>query len=78
MSETRFAPMTVAEIDIAGSVDLELRALDWLYGTWLPRSGFAPDHQPGFEAWAGEPFAHGAVHFELRVQLAVVDAATPL
>jgi hypothetical protein len=27
-----------------------------------------------FEAWNGEPFAHGHDHFELRVQLAV-DAA---
>jgi hypothetical protein len=35
-----------------------------------------PDHQPMFEAWNGEPFAHGHEHFELRVQLAVVDAAT--
>ena len=35
------------------------------------------DHQPMFEAWNGEPFAHGLEHFELRVQLAVVDAATP-
>jgi AraC family transcriptional regulator len=65
-----------AAIDVAGPIDLELRALDWLYGTWLPRSGFAPDHQPGFEAWAGVPFAHGATHFQLRVQLAVVDAGT--
>jgi hypothetical protein len=34
------------------------------------------DHQSMFEAWNGEPFAHGHEHFELRVQLAVVDAAT--
>jgi len=72
VSDTRFPPMRVAEIDIAGSVALELRALDWLYTTWLPRSGFVPDHQPGFEAFVGEPFAHGATHFELRVQLPVV------
>jgi hypothetical protein len=73
VNETRFAPMTVAEVEIAGSVELELRALDWLYTTWLPNSGFAPDHQPGFEAFAGEPFAHGTSHFEFRLQLAVVD-----
>jgi AraC family transcriptional regulator len=48
-----------------------------LYRSWLPRSGYVPDHQPMFEAWNGEPFAHGLEHFELRVQLAVVDAATP-
>ncbi|HEX3473436.1 MAG TPA: AraC family transcriptional regulator [Kofleriaceae bacterium] len=71
-----FPAMTVAELAIAGSIELELRALDWLYRTWLPRSGLVPDHQPVFEAWTGEPFAHGLEHYELRVQLAVVDAAT--
>lgn len=75
VSETIFPPMKVAEIPIKGAVDLELRALDWLYGTWLPRSGYAPDHQPGFEAFDGLPFAHGNEHFELRVHLAVVDTA---
>lgn len=70
-----FASMKVAEIDIAGAIDLEQRALDWLFLTWLPQSGFAPDHQPCFEAWNGEPFAHGFSHFELRVQLPVVDAS---
>lgn len=71
-----FPAMTVAEVAIAGSIELELRALDWLYRTWLPRSGYVPDHQPMFEAWNGEPFAHGFEYYELRVQLAVVDAAT--
>ncbi len=78
VSEATFPPMKVAEIPIRGTVDLELRALDWLYGTWLPRSGFAPAHQPGFEAFDGLPFAHGMEHFELRVHLAVVDAAEAL
>src|SRR5262249_9095240 len=76
VSEARFPPMRVAEIDIAGGIDLELRALWWLYGAWLPQSGFVPDHQPGFEAWIGEPYAHGDAHFELRVQLAVVRATS--
>ena len=70
--------MRLAEIDIAGPIELELRALQWLDVTSLPRSGFAPDHQPCFEDWGGEPFAHGTTHFTLRVQLAVVDASTPL
>ncbi|HZJ65209.1 MAG TPA: AraC family transcriptional regulator [Kofleriaceae bacterium] len=71
---TTFPAMTVAEIAIAGTVELEMRAIDWLYRTWLPRSRHVPDHQPGFEAFDGEPFAHGNEHFELRIQLAVVDA----
>lgn len=78
MNVTEFPALTVAEIDIAGPVELELRALDWLYGTWLPRSDYVPDHQPGFEAFNGEPFAHGDEHFELRIQLPIVAAATPL
>jgi AraC family transcriptional regulator len=77
VSEARFPSMTVAEVDIAGSIALELRALDWLYKTWLPQSGFVPDHQPGFEAWHGEPFAHGDTYFAVRLQLPVVRADTP-
>ena len=45
---------------------------------WLPTSGYAPAHQPMFEAFNGRPFAHGREHFELRVQLPVVDESVPL
>jgi AraC family transcriptional regulator len=72
-----FPPMRVAELALAGTIELEVRALDWLYGTWLPNSGLVPDHQPGFEAFDGEPFAHGTSHFALRLQLAVA-APEPL
>ena len=78
VSIATFAPASVAEIEIVGGVELELRALDWLYRTWLPSSGYAPDHQPGFEAFNGRPFAHGTEHFELRIQLPIVDARVPL
>lgn len=67
----RFPPMTVAQVEVRGGIDLELRALQWLYGTWLPRSGYVPDDQPGFEAWIGRPFAHGTAHFELHAQVPV-------
>ena len=67
----QFPPMRVAEIAISGDIQLELRAIDWLYGTWLPQSGFVPDDQPAFEAWDSRPFAHGQEHFELRCQLPV-------
>jgi AraC-like DNA-binding protein len=67
----RFPPMVVAEVEIKGGLDLELRALQWLYGTWLPRSGYVPDDHPGFEAWIGRPFAHGTAYFEIRVQLPI-------
>lgn len=78
VSITTFAATLAAEIALAGSVELELRALDWLYLTWLPSSGYAPAHQPGFEAFKGRPFAHGTEHFELHIQLPIVDARVPL
>lgn len=67
----RFPPMTVVEASIRGGLDLELRALQWLYGSWLPRSGFVPDDQPGFEVWAGRPFAHGMEYFDLSAQIPI-------
>lgn len=69
-----FPPMWVAELEIRGAIDLEQRALDWLFGTWLPASGYVPADLPVFEAWIGRPFAHGLEHFELFVQLPVVRA----
>ncbi len=55
-----------------------MRALEWFYGTWLPTSGMAPDHQPGFEAWNGLTFAHGHEHFEIRLWLPVIEITKPL
>ncbi len=69
-----FPAMRVAEVRIAGDIDLETRALDWLFDTWLPRSGYVPDDQPAFEAWDGRPFAHGTDHFTLACQLPVKPA----
>jgi AraC family transcriptional regulator len=67
----RFPAMTVAQVELRGSIDLELRALRWLFGVWLPVSGYVPDDHPCFEAWIGRPFAHGMEHFELYAQLPV-------
>jgi AraC family transcriptional regulator len=67
----RFPPMVVAQVEVRGGLDLELRALQWLFGTWLPRSGYVPDDHPCFEAWVGRPFAHGTEYFELHAQLPV-------
>lgn len=66
-----FPPMRVAELDVRGDIQLEMRALDWLYRTWLPSSDLVPDDQPVFEAWNGEPFAHGPEAFDLRLHLPV-------
>ena len=72
ISRLEFPAMQVAEIALRGGIDLETRALDWLYGTWLPTSGFVPAEQPSFEAWVGRPFAHGVEYFELLIHLPVV------
>jgi len=61
--------MIVAQVEIRGGLDLELRALQWLFGTWLPQSGYVPDDHPCFGAWIGRPFAHGTEYFELQAQL---------
>ena len=70
----QFPAMQVAEVELRGGVDLELRAIDWLYRTWLPTSGYVPTEQPGFEAFLGRPFAHGDEYFELQAQLPVMRA----
>lgn len=70
----RFPPMVVAQVEVRGGIDLEIRALKWLYGSWLPRSVYVPDDHPGFEAWIGQPFAHGFEHFELDIQIPVRKA----
>ena len=61
----------MAELRLSGDSALETRALNWLCKTWLPHSGYAPDDQPAFQAWAGRPFAHGNAHFGLACQLPV-------
>jgi AraC family transcriptional regulator len=66
-----FPPMVVAEVELRGGLELELRALQWLYGSWLPRSGYVPDDHPCFEAWIGRPFTHGREYFELHIQLPI-------
>jgi len=38
-----------------GSDDIFRRAYDFLFGAWLPRSGFQPDDHPCFEVYRGEP-----------------------
>lgn len=69
-----FPPMRVAEVVLSGGIELEQRAIDWMFKTWLPQSGFVPDDQPAFEAWIGLPFAHGFEHFEIACQLPVKPA----
>ncbi len=66
-----FPAMTVADVFMKGDIDLEIRLLQWLYGSWLPSSKYVPADQPCFEAWHGKPFEHGFEHFELSIQLPI-------
>ena len=66
-----FPAMQVAKVELSGAIDLEMRALDWMFGTWLPASGYVLTELPCFEAWRGLPFAHGVEHFELLAQIPV-------
>ena len=70
-----FPPMRVAEVVLSGDLALEARAINWLYETWLPQSGYVPDNQPAFEAWIGRPFAHGNEHFEIACQLPIKSSS---
>ncbi|HKJ18270.1 MAG TPA: AraC family transcriptional regulator [Xanthomonadales bacterium] len=70
-----FPEMLVAEVAVRGDIQLEQRALDWLYGTWLPSSEYEPADHPCFESWIGKPFEHGFEHFELKLQLPVKRAS---
>ena len=69
-----FPAMHVAEVMVHGDISLEARAIDWLYKTWLPQSGYVPDDQPVFEAWKGRPFANGDDYFEIACQLPIKRA----
>lgn len=71
VGRAEFAPTTVVEVDLDGSIETELEALTWLYGSWLPGSGFVPDDQPCFEVWPGRPFADGVERVRLTVQLPI-------
>lgn len=66
-----FPAMTVASVELRGGLDLALRCMDWLFNTWLPSSGYVPEDLPCFEAWLGQPYAHGNEHYELCAQLPV-------
>lgn len=72
ISRVDFPPMTIAQVEVKGAIDLEQRCLDWLFRTWLPSSRYVPAEQPCFEAWIGRPFAHGMEHFELHAQIPIV------
>ena len=69
-----FPAMRVAQVEVRGGIERELRALEWLFDTWLPASPYLPADLPCFEAWIGRPYAHGLEHVELHAWLPVTPA----
>ena len=69
-----FPALLVAQEEVRYGIDLELRALDWLYGSWLPGSGHVPADWPCFEAWLGRPVAQRQLHVELDIWLPIQRA----
>ena len=67
----RFPAMSVAEVEVRGGLDLELRACNGSLERGCQGARYVPDDHPCFEAWIGRPFAHGMEHFELLAQLPV-------
>ena len=63
--------MLVAEVEMKGDIDLEIRLFQWLYGSWLPRSKYVPADQPCFEVWKGRPFECGLKYFDLAIHLPI-------
>ena len=67
-TETTLPATLAASVAIAGDVELELRAIDWLYRSWLPLSGYSPG-LPMMEAWDGDPAVGADGLYRLRVTL---------
>ena len=38
-----------------GAGDIFKKAYSYMYGEWLPKSGYQPDDAPAFESYVGEP-----------------------
>lgn len=63
--------MTLAEVTLAGNLDDEVQAIDWLYQVWLPSSGYQPTSQPILETWTANPFRDEAMENKLTIGLPV-------
>ncbi|HSA96253.1 MAG TPA: AraC family transcriptional regulator [Acidobacteriota bacterium] len=48
-------PGTYAVGRFSGGAGVFREAYGYMYGTWLPKSGWQPDDAPGFESYIGEP-----------------------
>ena len=72
VSQTTLPRMLAATVAIVGDVQLELRAIDWLYRTWLPLSGYLPG-APAMEVWDGDPVPDADGRYRLRVTLPLLS-----
>jgi AraC family transcriptional regulator len=62
---------TFAVARFKGKRDVFKKAYDYMYGAWLPQSGYQPDDYPGYEVYLGEPDSSKdpVFEFELYVPL---------
>ena len=49
------------------ATDEYTQAWNWMFGTWLPESGFVPDDRPCFEAYPESPGEDGRSVVEIWV-----------
>ncbi len=61
-----------ATVPMCGPTSLEQRALDYLFGTWLPTSDLEPAQEPMAEWYRRSPLELGWQTFDLTVALPVV------
>ncbi len=65
-------PGKYAVARFAGGPNIFREAYDFMYGQWLPRSGFLPDEAPALESYLGEPrITHGKKTFVFDLSIPV-------
>ena len=68
-----FPACQVATVRVMGELAQEIRALQFLFRYWLPRSRYQPANLPGMEIYRQLPSATGWESFDLDCAIPVVD-----
>jgi len=64
-----------AKLDYFGPYATMASAYRWMYGVWLPQSGYLPAEKPGFERYLNSPaeVAQNELHTEICIPLAGIE-----
>ena len=73
VSMVDFPACQVATVRVVGELAQEVRALQFLFRYWLPRSRYQPANQPGMEIYRQLPSEGGWQHFDLDCAIPIVD-----